>query len=145
MKSRFSSAKNSWIGFAFLFTALLPLVLTSFEGESGSFWVGISLSLLLGGFLGWVWFATFYTIKEDRLHFRQGPFFGSFPITKIRKIEPTRYLAVGMRPALDFGGFLVHYNKYDKIYISPVQQQAFVEALLKRNPAIEVAGEVKKA
>ena len=145
MKRRFSSAKNIWLGFVFLFTALLPLVLTSFEGESGSFWVGISLSVLLGGFLGWVWFATFYTISQERLHFRQGPFSGSFPIAKIRKIETIRYLAVGMRPALDFGGLLIYYNKYDKIYMSPALQQNFIDALLMLNPAIEVEEKLKKA
>lgn len=145
MEKRFSSAKNSWIGFVFLLTALLPLVLTSFEGDSGSLGVGISLSVLLGFFLGWIWFATFYTISEDRLHFRQGPFFGSFPIVKIRKIEPTRYLAVGMRPALDFRGLLDYYNKYDKIYISPIRQQDFIDTLLMLNPAIEVEEKLKKA
>lgn len=144
MKSRFSSAKNTWLGFVFLFTALLPLILTTLERESGSFWVGISLSVLLGGFLGWVWFVTFYTISEERLHFRQGPFFGSFPVAKIRKIETTRYLAVGMRPALDFNGLLVHYNKYDRIYISPVQQKEFLDTLLMLNPAIEVEEKLKK-
>lgn len=70
MKSRFSSAKNSWIGIAFLFTALLPLILTSFENKSGSFWVAISPSVLLGAF-----WAGFGSLPFTRL-VRDGSTFG---------------------------------------------------------------------
>lgn len=50
-----------------------------------------------------------------------------------------------MRPALDFGGLLVYYNKYDKIYISPGRQQDFIDTLLMLNPDIEVEEKLKKA
>jgi hypothetical protein len=45
---------------------------------------------------------------------------------------------VGMKPAFARNGIIVRYNKYDEIYISPPDNNEFVEELLKINPEIEV-------
>jgi hypothetical protein len=44
----------------------------------------------------------------------------------------------GYRPALARKGIVVRYNRWDEIYISPRDQEAFVAGLVERNPGIAV-------
>ena len=50
--------------------------------------------------------------------------------------KPT--LWVGTRPATAKNGVIIYYNKYDEIYFSPSDNEAFVAALLEINPEIKV-------
>lgn len=65
-------------------------------------------------------------------------FYGKIKIEKIHKIDVGKTLYVGMRPAFARNGLIIHYNKYEEIYISPKNNEEFVQELLKRNPNIEI-------
>ncbi len=81
---------------------------------------------------------TYYTIKDDKVHWRSSFLFGSFSVADIRKIEVGKTLWVGTKPATARKGLIIYYNKFDEIYFSPSDNEAFVAALTALNPAIEV-------
>jgi hypothetical protein len=79
-------------------------------------------------------------IKNNNLYYRSGPFRGRIAIEKIRKIEYfSGYLnPTTVKPALDFKGYIISYNSFDDMYVSPKKANIFIEELLKINPNIKV-------
>jgi hypothetical protein len=57
-------------------------------------------------------------------------------IFKITKIEKSN--SVLSSPALSLDRLSIRYNKYDEVLISPKEKKAFIDALLKVNPNIEI-------
>ena len=100
-------------------------------------WMLIIL-ILVALMIVWMWFATYYEIEGQTLHYRSGPLNGGIDIMSIRKIESGKTQFSGLKPALASNGCVVHYNKYDEIYLSPKDKDGFYEALLKVNPSIEI-------
>ncbi len=88
----------------------------------------------------WILFDTKYSIKEENLYYYSGPFRGKITINSIKKIEHHSGLIVPVtyKPALNTRGLIIYYNSYDDIYISPNQEEIFLEELLKVNPDIEI-------
>ena len=81
---------------------------------------------------------TFYQIDGDELRWRSSILFGKFSVSSIHKVAVNQTLWVGTRPATARNGVIIYYNKYDEIYFSPSDNEAFVAALLEINPEIEV-------
>jgi len=81
---------------------------------------------------------TYYRIEGNELRWRSSILFGKFSISSIHKIAANQTLWVGTRPATAKNGVIIYYNKYDEIYFSPSDNEAFVAALLEINPEIEV-------
>lgn len=98
------------------------------------FIIVVSSNLLLF----WLFFGTFYIIKNNHIHFRSGPFFGKISCQNIRKIVSGKTLWVGYRPATARKGLIIYYNKFDEIYFSPKNQTEFIELLTQLNPNIIV-------
>jgi hypothetical protein len=140
-------------------TMLQPTIYPSEKGKltivvfAGSFLIILSLLMvalseakflaivLLGApllFLSWLWASTYYRVDDAYLYYTSGPFRGKIPVTAIREIVKNKTLWVGFRPALNTNGLIIRYNKWDEIYISPQQKDAFIRELLKRNEHIQV-------
>lgn len=81
---------------------------------------------------------TYYRIEGNELRWRSSILFGKFSISSIHKVAVNQTLWVGTRPATARNGVIIYYNKYDEIYFSPSDNEAFVAALLEINPEIEV-------
>lgn len=92
----------------------------------------------------WILLDTKYSIKEEVISFNSGPFRGKININSIRKIEHHSGLIVPVtyKPALDTKGLIIHYNSFDDIYISPKDEEVFLEELLKINPKIVIVGKL---
>jgi len=71
-------------------------------------------------------------------------FFGKVKIESIRRIEVGKNLYSGMRPATAMKGLIIYYDKYEEVYISPVDNEEVINALQKINPEIEVSYHNKK-
>ena len=84
---------------------------------------------------------TYYTIDGDELRWRSSILFGKFSVSSIQKVAINKTLWVGTRPATARNGVIIYYNKYDEIYFSPSDNEAFVTALLEINHEIEVVRE----
>ncbi|MBL6611338.1 MAG: PH domain-containing protein [Flavobacteriaceae bacterium] len=81
---------------------------------------------------------TYYRIDGDELRWRSSILFGKFSVSSIREVVVNQTLWVGIKPATARNGVIIYYNKYDEIYFSPADNEAFVAALLEINPEIEV-------
>jgi hypothetical protein len=79
-----------------------------------------------------------YTIDSQYFSYRSGIFRGKIAIDKIHKIEVGKTLWVGFKPAAARKGLIIHYNRYEEIYISPDGNDNFVNELLQYNPAIKI-------
>lgn len=90
--------------------------------------------------LVWILLDTKYILKENKIFYNSGPFRGIIAIDSIKKIERHSGLMVPVtfKPALNTKGLIIHYNNFDDIYISPKQEESFLEELLKVNPNIEI-------
>lgn len=88
----------------------------------------------------WILLDTKYSINAEILCFYSGPFRGKININSIRKIEHHSGLIVPVtyKPALDTKGLIIYYNSFDDIYISPKEEDVFLEELLKINPNIVI-------
>ena len=88
---------------------------------------------------------TYYDIKEDQLLCKTLFFNKKLTIDSIRKIDVGNSLYAGMKMSLALKGIIIHFNKYDEIYISPENQEEFVQHLVKINPQIKIIGNKKSA
>lgn len=88
----------------------------------------------------WILLDTKYIIKEKQLFYCSGPIRGSIKIEKIRKIERWNkwYVTSFIKPALGKNGLIIYYDKFNDIYISPKDKEAFIASLREINPNIEV-------
>ena len=121
------------------------LIISSFfitENDAGeSVPIGLRIFLsLIGGLVIWILVDTKYKIKDKSLNYYSGPIRGKIDIYQIRKIEHVKTFFVSsiLKPALGSHGLTVTYNKFDDIYISPKNKEAFIGELLKINPDIEI-------
>jgi hypothetical protein len=139
--NRFLSSKNTFTiailwGIVLFFIAMLVLNL-----EKGNIPViPLIIISLVTGFVLWVLLDTRYVIKNNFLLYRSGPIRGRVDITKIKSIKRFSGLNVPvmLKPALDTKGFIVTYNQFDDLFISPKMSDIFIEEIKKINPQIEV-------
>lgn len=139
--NRFLSSKNTFTivilwGIVLFFIVMLVLNLT--KGNVPI--IPIIIISLVIAFVLWVLLDTRYVIKNNFLLYRSGPIRGRVDITKIKSMKRFSGLNVPvmLKPALDTKGFIVTYNQYDDLFISPKMSDIFVEEIKKINPKIEV-------
>jgi hypothetical protein len=139
--TRFLSTKNPFtviVLWILVLSLLVSLVLNFNKGNNPLIPV-IIVSLVIG-FVLWVILDTRYVIKNNFLLYRSGPIRGRVDITKIKSIKHHSGLNVPvmLKPALDTKGFIVTYNSYDDLFISPKNSAIFISELKKINPQIEI-------
>ncbi|MEZ4838898.1 PH domain-containing protein [Flavobacterium sp.] len=134
-----------------LFTGVLLVLIAAFmfymasiilwqEGGTLEVVIGSIVMYTLGGLFIWILVDTRYTIKNSFLFYYSGPIRGKIAIDSIRKIKQQKgwINESFIKPALGINGLYIYYNKYDDIYVSPKDKEAFVNYLLKINPKIEI-------
>ena len=139
--NRFLSTKNTFtivILWSIVLFFIVMLVLNFTKGNVPI--VPIIIISLVTAFVLWVILDTRYVIKNNFLLYRSGPIRGRVDITKIKSIKRFSGLNVPvmLKPALDTKGFIVTYNQYDDLFISPKMSDVFIEEIKKINPQIEV-------
>lgn len=133
---KFYSSKGGVIIAIIIF--LIILTITSFS-DKGYIFCSIFIALL--SYLVWMCYDTYYVIDSDQLFYKSALLKGSIKIStivEIRKKNITQFS--GLKPSLSTKGILVKYNKWDDIYISPVDIDRFIAALKNINPNIKTTG-----
>lgn len=106
-------------------------VVSMIEGE----WIGYLGILMCFLFIFFISRSTRYIIEENQLVVKCMFIVNErIDISKIKKIEKTN--SILSSPALSLDRIAIKYNKFDEVYISPKEKQAFVDELLKINPEI---------
>lgn len=139
--NRFLSSKNTFTIVILWGIVLFFIVMLVINYEKGNFpLIPIIIISLVTAFVLWVLLDTRYVIKNNFLLYRSGPIRGRIDITKIKSIKRFSGLNVPvmLKPALDTKGFIVTYNQFDDLFISPKMSDIFIEEIKKINPQIEV-------
>jgi len=139
--NRFLSTKNTFtivILWSIVFFFIIMLVLNFEKGNIPL--VPMIITSLVTAFVLWVLLDTRYVLKNNFLLYRSGPIRGRVDISKIKSIKRFSGLNVPvmLKPALDTKGFIVTYNQFDDLFISPKMSDVFIEEIKKINPKIEV-------
>jgi hypothetical protein len=115
-----------------LLVCLIPMII------AGA-WPGVIIVLAIEGFFIWVWFDTYYVIKDGLLFYKSAFMKGSLPISLIHEVTKHKGIYAGsVKPALSMKGLVIKYNRYDDMYISPDRADEFIAELQKINPDIKV-------
>lgn len=131
---KYYSAKGKLIPIVMfiLLVTLIPMI------NAGA-WPGVLIFLVVEGFFLWIWFDTYYIIKDDKVYYKSAFIKGAISISIIHEIEKNKGLYAGMiKPALSTKGLILKYNRYDDILISPERADEFIAELKKINPDIKV-------
>lgn len=122
------------------FVLLIPFFF--YHNQGFTLYQGQMIALLILGsltaILFYVWFFTYYFIKEDQLKYKASFFSGSLDIHTIKSIKRSEYILSGNRPAMGFEGLLIYYGNNKKIFISPANEESFLAALQSINSKLTV-------
>ena len=137
--SHFSKTYKTVLGFVFAIVIATTIPILNFKNYS-SFFIVLTINLSVISLLLWIIIATSYTINNNQLICKSGPFHETISILNIKKISPHKglFIPVTFKPALSHIGLIISYNYCDNIYISPKEEKKFVEKLLELNPAIQI-------
>ena len=128
----YKSKIDWWLGLPLLYPIFLSIS-SMIEGE----WIGYVGMITILLFIVFISKSTRYIIAENQLIVKCMFIVNDrIEISKIRKIEKTNSLLSS--PALSLDRIAIRYNKFDEVYISPKEKQAFVDELLNVNPDIEI-------
>jgi hypothetical protein len=131
---KFNSAKS--IGFGILLWGVMIVLIVSVVIIPGSFRLPAAVvSLIVSGFLLWIWFGTYYVFMNTSLAIRFGPFYENVPYEKIFSIRPVKSMASSMALSSEMIE-LRHGKNYitGTTYISPVDRDVFMSELRNRCP-----------
>ena len=108
-------------------TACLGGIVQNWESIKGAYWwvgvlLGIGIVLPL-----WLLLATRYYLSDSELFVRCGPLRWDIEIRDIEAVEPTH--ASSVSPALSLDRLRIDYSGGQRIDISPVPRQAFLQQL----------------
>ena len=139
----FKSAKSKINSYIFIGAIILLFVVaipSLFEDSIAPFIIIFGINVVIILLLLWIYTTTFYSIKNDLISWKSGPFNGKIAIKNINKIEHHKGIIVPTiwKPALSHEGLIITYNKYDDIYISLEKRDEFIAQLLKTNPNITI-------
>lgn len=86
-------------------------------------------------FMLWMWFTTYYILNEESLIIKYGPFKSTIPLQSINTVKKTNNPLSS--PALSLKRVEIFYDKFNSVFISPVDRDEFIALLCKRCPQIE--------
>ncbi len=121
----------------FLFSMIMVLIIFQKENDDSKWWVIATLMVVLL-FMMWIWYGTEYSIYNTVLKITSGPIKKTIPVRTIHKIEVGKTMWVGLKLGLSTKGLIIHYNKYDEIYITPKNTKKFIKQLKSINKQIEI-------
>ncbi len=148
MKTRYQSKIDLWIGALLILSVIVLLIAVLQVAVSGTSWWVIllqgTLLLGLGIFTLSLLTNTYYTISNESIFVRTGPFRWIIPMEEINLIEPSRKAWSSAALSLDrlyieYGGGNDSANS--GIYISPVDKARFMRDAAERDPNLEYDGD----
>lgn len=100
MVVRVKSAVDPWVSVTFV-AVLAILVAGIVSSPKEALLFGVAATALVGGFLLWVYFGTYYELRDEYLYCRCGPFAEKIPYDRIKSLRLCRNLYSSMALSLD--------------------------------------------
>ena len=128
----FPSRRDAWLGILLWGVVANGLYFSFQDPERTGLYIAIPLLVLVT----WVWFFTGYTLTDDYLYVRCGPFRKKVALEDIIRIRESRKFLASA--ALSMERLEIHTeNRYPYI-ISPREKEEFIKQILSRQPDIKV-------
>ena len=84
------------------------------------------------------WYYTYYQIEDGQLKYQVGAFGGSIQISQIESVQRSAYLTNKVSPAMVLEGLLIRYQGGLRIFVSPADEDGFVQELQKSNSRLRI-------
>jgi hypothetical protein len=128
----------SWVGSGIEVAVGILLFLS--EAHPAVRWLVPAACLAGAAFMLWVLYGTHYTVTQDTLIIRCGPFRFRVPLGEIDAVTPTRNPLSS--PACSLDRLLIQYRQVRRrIMVSPDDKTGFLEALVARCPHLVRSGD----
>ena len=102
----------------------------------------VTIFLLVAGilflFILSITLKTHYIFDPTALICQSGIIKKQIEYSEIKKVTTKTTLFVGFKLSLSIKGIVIHYGKYEEIFISPQEQEKFLEMLKEKNPTISI-------
>jgi hypothetical protein len=85
-----------------------------------------------------IYLTTNYTLNENNLYCRSFIFTKRISYENIQRIEQNRKLFAGLKLSLASKGMVIYYNKGSELFITPENEEEFIEDLRFKNHSIEI-------
>ena len=136
----FRSKVDAWLLWLVRLTMLVSLALAIAtavsQGANGAALTASGVVLFAYAFVEWIFQSTYYSVDQDYLRIRSGPFRWRVPIAEIESIAPSNSFLSS--PALSLDRLRVNYRGGRWILVSPSDRDWFINALRSVNSGIEV-------
>ena len=114
----------------------LPMTLQRAVGPMELIIKIILCGLIIGLFI-WCWTSTWYKIGNEKLVAKCGPFKYLVPINSIKTIRTGQKTIGGViKPTLSWNCIEIEYGKYNRLRISPENEEQFLKTLSSLNKEI---------
>lgn len=138
----FRSKVDLWLavllGGALLF-ALVSVLVATVRLNDPALWLGLAMTLAVGGFVVWLFLSTCYELDGRELVVRSGPLRWRIDLATVESVTPTRNPLSS--PALSLDRLQIRYGKGRFLLVSPVERNPFLNALARAEPALERHGD----
>jgi len=112
-----------WVCILFsVFSGLSPFFISGIDAGGGT--IVFIICFGVAGLLAWIWLGTVYYVTESALLVYSGPLKKTIPLQSITSVKPVTSIVASA--ATSSKRLEILYNKYDLIYISPLEEDAFL-------------------
>lgn len=134
MKKVYASKIDTWLALVIVSIVIACFIVFISVASSGSI-VAILVSapaLIFGAGLPlWLMKSTVYTLTDETLFVKSGPFKWQVPVNQINSVTPTSNPLSS--PALSLDRLRIEYGRWGSIMISPKDKEAFIQDLEARS------------
>lgn len=123
----FSSKIDLWLLLVLLLTIAACLFAAFGSLRTGNFLAAIIVLVFGAGLPAWLLLSTYYTVTDEALIVRSGPFRWRVELTAISSVQPTNN--PGSSPALSLDRLAIHYDNGKRLLVSPQDQPGFRAAI----------------
>jgi len=85
-----------------------------------------------------IYFTTNYTLNENNLYCKSFIFTKRISYENIQRIEQNRKLFAGLKLSLASKGIVLYYSNNNEIFITPENEDEFIEDICFKNSSIEI-------
>jgi len=146
METKFKARRSLSFGLFLLISTIIvgfmaigfPLMVGT-APNTASLAITVTFTIVYLIFVLWIWLGTFYTIDNENLVTRSGPFLWKIRIKDIRQIRLNQKTISGIwKPTISWDCIEIDYGKYQSISISPLLEKNFIDHLRQINDRIVV-------
>ena len=132
----FRAKKDYTFLIVFLFVLLLysgiSLFTIIYEDDCSVIWVFLIVLTFLALLFISIYKTTYFRLDQHNLFCKSLVFKKEIPYSSIRKVEKQQGIYVGIKFSTAWKGIIVYYNKYDKLLISPENEEIFIAKIHER-------------